>query len=74
MPDEQGTYLLRQSLWKGLRHFGIALSVAMLGGTVIALGNFHPEPGLQTYIWGGVASSVVGALTSLIDWLKKKDQ
>lgn len=66
-------YNFWQSIWKGVRHFGIALIVAMLGGTVIALGSFHPEPGIQTYIWASVGAGLIGALTTFIDWLKKKD-
>lgn len=62
-----------QSVLKGVRHFGIALIVAGIGGTVVALNNFHPEPGVQTYIWGAIASGAIGVLTSFIDWLKKKD-
>jgi hypothetical protein len=62
------------SLWKGVRHMGIALGVLIAGGIIQALGNFHPEPGLQAQIWTVVGAAVIGAVTAAMNWLKNKDK
>lgn len=61
------------ALWKGVRAFLVAIAVVVLGAIVQALGNFHPEPGIQTTVWQLIGSSVIGAVIALMNWLKNKD-
>lgn len=61
------------AIWKGTRAFLVAIAVVVLGAVVQALGNFHPEPGIQTTVWQLIGSSVIGGIIALMNWLKNKN-
>lgn len=67
-------YSFFKSVLKGLKSFAIAIAVVVLGGVVAALTNFHPEPGVQTYIWGAIGAAAIGGINTFINWLKNKDK
>lgn len=49
---------------------GIAVAVAVLGGVIQALTNFHPTDQITAFIMTTVGGIVIGALTALLHRLQ----